>query len=1032
MPAAERRAPNRARRRAIVAAVFVLTLTMPARAMDPNRTVSQYLREAWGTERGFPGGQVESIAQTADGHLWIGSNRGLIQFDGVAFRLVTDPAPNSPPIVNVLGVSVDENSDLLVRLQGPNVLLRPSTGTFDNVLWPLRPRESAITAMHREKSGAILMAGLTNGVMRYQHGRFEIIGPITALPQSPITAMTDSGDGQVLLGTRDQGLFLLADRRVTPIKHQPAERPINTLLYVGPRDVWIGTDRGVLRWNGSEVTTDGVPPVLRNAPAHAMLLDRDANLWIGTSDGLVRINSNGVSALLSSGQDGRDAVTALFQDREGNLWVGGREQIELLRNSRFVTYTRADGLPSDLSGPVYIDSEGRTWFGPSTGGLYWLKGERVGKVSAAALDSDTVYSIAGRENELWVGRRRGGLTRLRLQPGADVAVLSADTYTRRDGLLDDAVYAVHVSRDGTAWAGTLNGGLSRLQDGRFTTYTTADGLGAATISSIFEAFDGTMWVGTPEGVTSLSKNGNHSYKGSDNLPSDDVTCLFEDKDHTMWVGTANGLAAFAGGRLQPLPALPYALRDQIVGLSEDRFGSLWIATLNRVLQVNGAKLRAGTLNELDAQDYREYGVIDGLKSLEGVRRTRAVAADGNGRIWFSTTGGLSVVDTQQPTIRPPSVDPRVESVIIDGNPVAPTGDLHIPPGGRRIAVSYAGLSLAAPERVRFRYKLLGFDRDWSSPRTEREAVYTNLPPRDYEFQVMASNSEGMWNGSVATLRFEVDPALWQTWWFQLSSVLIVGIVTTTIYRARARQAARQLDIRYQERLAERTRIAQELHDTLLQGFISASMQLHVATNELSPEGKRSMSTVVTMINHVIEDARKAVQGLRSGTEFANDDLEDAFCRIQEEFASRDHAFRVVISGKTRPLHPIIRDEVYRIGREALINALRHAAATTIEAELDYATHHLRLVVRDDGRGMDSDVVSSARTGYRGLSGIRDRAERIGAKVTIWSRKGAGTEIELTVPGTIAYQRLSKTKAAPPPGPSSYREPRESSQTSPEH
>ena len=1016
---------------AIVVALFVLTLSMPARAMDPDRAVAQYLRETWGTERGFPGGQVEGIVQTADGHLWIGSNRGLIQFDGVTFRLVTDPAPNSPLIINVLGVSVDQNSDLLVRLQGPNVLLRPATGTFDNVLWPLRPRESAITAMHREKSGAVLMAGLTNGVMRYQHGRFEIIGPITALPQSPITAMVESGDGRILLGTRDQGLFLLDGRRVTHVEQRFAERPINSLLLVRQRDVWIGTDRGVLRWNGSEITSDGVPPVLRKVVAHAMLLDQEANLWVGTTDGLLRVNSNGVSSLLSSSQDGRDAVTALFQDKEGNLWVGGREKIGLLRNSRFVSYTQADGLPSDLSGPVYADSEGRTWFGPSTGGLYWLRGERVGKVSAAAFDEDIVYSIAGRDNELWIGRRRGGLTRLKLQPGTEVEVLSADTYSRRDGLADDAVYAVHASRDGTVWAGTLNGGLSHLQDGRFTAYTAADRLGAATVSSLLEASDGTMWVGTPNGLTSLSKNDRHRYNGPDLLPSDDVTCLFEDKDRTLWVGTANGLAVFAGGRLQPLSGVPSALNDQIVGLSEDRSGSLWISTLNRVLQVNAAKLRAGTLNELDALEYREYGVIDGLKSLEGIRRTRSVVSDEKGRIWFSTSGGLSVVDTEQPTVRS-SVDPRVDAVFVDGSPVAATNDLHIPPGGRRIAVSYAGLSLAAPERVRFRYKLVGFDRDWSSPRTEREAVFTNLAPRAYEFQVMASNSEGLWNGSVATLRFEVDPALWQTWWFQFSSMLLAVAVATTIYRARTRQAARQLDIRFQERLAERTRIAQELHDTLLQGFISASMQLHVATNQLSPEGKRSMSGVVTMINQVIEEARSAVQGLRSGTEFANDNLEHAFGKIHEEFAGQGPEFRIVISGKPRAVHPIIRDEVYRIGREVLINALRHAAATTIEVEIDYAAHQLRLVVRDDGRGIDPNTMQSGSVTHRGLSGIRDRAERIGAKVALWSRKDAGTEVELTVPGMIAYQRLSKMKAALPTGSSSSRAPRGSSQTWPEH
>jgi signal transduction histidine kinase len=257
---------------------------------------------------------------------------------------------------------------------------------------------------------------------------------------------------------------------------------------------------------------------------------------------------------------------------------------------------------------------------------------------------------------------------------------------------------------------------------------------------------------------------------------------------------------------------------------------------------------------------------------------------------------------------------------------------------------------------------------------------------------------------VAVAITKGTPPFWGTWWFRLLAVLtgLAGILA--LYRIRMRQVARQLNLRFEERLAERTRIAQELHDTLLQGFVSASMQLHVATERLPPDSphRAPLDRVQELMRTVIEEARNAVRGLRSPSKGA-EDLEQAFSGIEQEFADQGQAgFKVIVEGQPRPVHPVIRDEVYRIGREAVVNAFRHSGAKRIEVELEYAPSRLRVLVRDDGRGIDDDVLRLGRDGHWGLSGMRERAERIGARLRVWSRDEAGTEVEMSIPGNIAF------------------------------
>ncbi len=492
------------------------------------------------------------------------------------------------------------------------------------------------------------------------------------------------------------------------------------------------------------------------------------------------------------------------------------------------------------------------------------------------------------------------------------------------------------------------------------------------------------------------------------LPSESVHSLLQDSSGVLWVGTSKGLAFRSEGVLQSPPAASSLLGDAVLGLAEDGEGALWVASAKRVLRVEKAKLLGGALEE---SDIREYGPADGLHSDHGVRRYRSVVSDQRGRIWFSLDQGLSVVDPGRRINHAAPSILHIQTVSNENGPLEIRQPVRIPTGSQRVILGFTGLNLSAPERVRFRYKLDSFDRTWSNPTANREVVYTNLSPGAYRFRVMASNGDGVWNGGEEVVALEVEPALWQTIWFRLGSVALLLVAALAFYRVRLHELTKQLNVRFEERLMERTRIAQELHDTLLQGFLSASMQLHVATDQL-PESspvKPSLNRVLQLMSQVTEEGRNAVRGLR--TPAVSLDLGNAFSRIEQELGSpEDVGFRVIVEGPAQALHPVLRDEVYRIGREAILNAFRHARAKNIEVEIQYAPRRFRVVVRDDGGGIDPDVLHSGRDGHWGLSGMRERAEKIGGRLSVWSKAEAGTEVELSVPGNLAFAASAKTPA----------------------
>jgi signal transduction histidine kinase/ligand-binding sensor domain-containing protein len=981
-------------RAALLLCIGVTGAAGRANAQELRQEAAQYVQDRWDGDRGFPGGAVHAIAQAADGHLWIGGEQGLVRFDGVRFERMGDASAFPAAPGRVVGLVAGPHGELFVRLPGPRIL-RYHDGTFEDAVPGIGSREDAFTTMAASADGEVLLAGLVSGILKRTPAGFTRLAP-GAPSSSPVVAMEQAPDGTVWLGTREGELFRAASGRVTSVARGRPGQQTNCLEVMRNGDVWVGTSEGVVRWDGTSLTTAGVPAPLRQVEAVAMLQDSNEALWVGARTGLWRADASGATALGPASKPG-EGVSVIFEDRERNLWTGSPKGIGRLRASSFASYGAAEGLPSDRSGPVYVDREERVWFAPLEGGLYCLRSEKLEKIRVAGLAEDVVYSIAEGGDGIWVGRQRGGLTHLRYSDGR----LESRTLTHADGLAQDGIFSVHQSRDGTVWAGTLSRGVSRLRDGRVTTYTTHDGLASDTVASILEGPDGTTWFATPKGLSALSTAGWRTFTTREGLPSDEVDSLLVGAAGGLWIGTGDGLAHLASGRIKAVRLSVLSSSEQVRGLAEDAGGWLWFTTSRRIARVKDAQLDNASAG---GAVVTEFGLGDGLRGIEGVKRHRSLVTDGRGRIWLSTDRGLAVADPARMRRAEP-VAAHLVGVAADGNALGLGEPVQVPPGRRTVTFHFGGVSLSDPERLRFRYRLDGFDTDWSQPTLSREARYTNLAPGPYRFRARAFALGRSWSGPEAALRLHVEPGVFEKGWVRLTALLTVGLVLAGLYRLRVHRVTRRLHVLFEERLAERLRIANDLHDTLLQGLVSASMQLYAASERLPPDSpaRPLLNRVQEVMGRVIGDGRAAVGILREAGADPGE-LGAAFARAWQEIATEGGPeLRVGVGGEPRPLRPDTWEEAYRIGREALVNALRHAKARKVEIQIEYDPRGVRTLIRDDGVGIDPAVLRSGRPGHFGLAGMRERSERLGARFTVRSARNSGTEIEVWIRGAVAYR-----------------------------
>jgi signal transduction histidine kinase/ligand-binding sensor domain-containing protein len=961
-----------------------------ARAADPERAFSQYLRERWDRSRGFAGGQVYAITQTRDGYLWIAAEKGLVRFDGLRFHLIQPLEPTSSTDTAALNVVPDAGGGLWTWLRRA-ALLRFHNGAFGNALKIPGQPNPRFGTMAPGNDGAVLVADTALGLLLSRGERVETVLARDALPRPFVTAIAQTPDGDIWLGTRDTGLVRVHGGRLTAVAAGAPTQKINCLVADGRNGLWIGTDEGVFRTSADGVQAAAMPEV-GHPRVLAMIQDRDASLWVGTSDALVRVDKRG--GVAQERRTGSSAVTALFEDREGNVWIGDSGGIERWRTGAFASYASVNPIMAAAIGPVFSAAD-RVWFGPAAGGLYWLRDGRVGAV--AALRDEVIYSIAGDAAGIIVGRQRGGITRVR----ASGDTLSTETFTERDGLAQNQVFAVHAARDGAVWAATLSRGASRLKDGAFTTYTTSDGLASDSVAAVLETADGAVWFATPNGASVKGSGGWRRYSTADGLPSNDINTLFEDSARNLWLGTAAGLAVLRGGWVLSLPNAPTPLRASIVGLTEDPAGGIWIAANDRVLRVDRERLLRGTA---DAGDVREFSGPDGLLDAGTIKRQRILTTDARGRVWLATNGGLAVADSRRVAAGLPPSIVQVEEVLADGATVERTSKIRIPPRRDRLTFVFAGLSLSAPDRVRFRYRLDGFDRDWSEPISERQAVFTNLGPGSYRFRVIASNSDGVWSQSGTAVDFTIAPAYYQTAWFLALSAGAFGAAVWGAHRVRLRivekhereiSALNERLMKAQEQ--ERIRIAGELHDGVMQEMLAATMMLGTAKRRAADnsDAQATIGKVQQKLIQVGTDIRQLSHELHPPL-LQDSGLPRAVQTYCEQFAATsgipvscdaDESAADLSRGAALAL--------FRIVQEALGNAAKHAAAKHVAVRLARADGLVSLVVADDGGGFDRTRLGSA--GGLGLVMMRERATQLNGRFDVETALGRGTTIRVVIP-----------------------------------
>ena len=544
----------------------------------------------------------------------------------------------------------------------------------------------------------------------------------------------------------------------------------------------------------------------------------------------------------------------------------------------------------------------------------------------------------------------------------------------RLGHKDDAAALSADPLRGGLWLGFRDGGVVYLKDGEIgASFGNVDGLGEGRVADLQLDQDGTLWAATQGGLSRIKNGRVVTLTSRSGLPCDAVHWMREDDDHFVWLYTACGLVR-----------IPRAELDA------------WAADSNKTIHP------------------AIFDSSDGVRShSSGTGYTPSVAKSADGKIWFLPFDGVSVIDPRHLAFNklPPPV--HIEQISADRQKYETSSNLRLPPLIRDLEIDYTALSLVAPEKIRFRVKLEGRDPDWKDVGNERKAFYNDLPPRNYRFRVAASNDSGVWNEAGASFDFSIGPAYYQTTWFQASCAAAFLGLLWALYRYRLHQIAQQFNARLEERVNERTRIARELHDTLLQSFQGVVFRFQAVRNMLPrrpEEAMQALDSALERTDQAIAEGRDAIQGLRSSTMITNE-LAQAVTALgnemSHELASQDSAhgsarFHVVVEGPPRDLHPILRDEVYAIAREAVRNAFRHAQARNIEADITYNGSSFQLRIRDDGKGIDPRILAEGRAGHYGVPGMRERAKRVGGKLDVWTGTGAGTEIELSIPGSIAY------------------------------
>lgn len=967
---------------ALITAVFIAT---PAAAIDPSRRLPQCLHRIWQMQQDLPNATITCILQTSDEYLWLGTPDGLVRFDGMRFASIPFADAYDLPRVHVTSLVEDREGNLWIGTDADG-LFRWRGGRAERLTKSNGLVSDTVYALLIDRNDA-LWIGTSQGITRRAGTQTISFGTLQGLPCQAVRALAETADGIIWAGgdAPTVGVWNGVEFAARTFAGMPDGARITSLCATPTKGMWIGATHGLLNvrddGQGWWTREKGLP----DDRVHCLSYGSRDSLWVGTQKGFSRIHADEIDSFLPQDGLSQSTVYAVSEDHEGSLWVGTKHGLNQFADRRTLPFTTREGLPSNDVGPVLQDNEDTIWVGTRGGGLARYDGREFTVLTTAdGLLSDHVISLAlDDQGALWVGADQGVS---HLRHGRIVA-----SYTAEQGLPDNFIRCLLWSESDGLLAGTRHG-LTVLRDGAFHKID-AEPLRSASITAISQA-NGEVLVAT-EG-----NRGPYIYR--DNLASEFAPgCINTSPidamlplDGELWLGTqSSGMVQVRDGAVHHF-GLSDGLHDnEIFGIVADDRDRLWMACSKGIFSVERATFANFITGKRRRLECMPFSPMDGQRTIECQADAQpAVWRMRDGRIWFSTIHGIVVVDPQQ-TNRPlPKAPVLIEEVTVNGATQSPGALAEIPRGVQEISFRYSAISYRSPARITFQYRLDGFDNDWIEAGTRREAFYTNLRPGDYQFRVAARNVDGQLSELATPLEFTIRPLIYQTAWFVPMCIAALALSAWLGYQWRVRW----IKSRMQAVVSERTRIARELHDTLMQGFAGVTMQMQALLGKLpASEARGRLEEIIGDAGVCLREARRSIAGLR-GDANGHPSLGQAIADSARQLtAGRDIAMKLELATGSTGLSAQREYQVLRIAQEALTNVVKHAQATTIAVTLERLTNGLILTISDDGVGFNADDFSE-RDRF-GLVGMRERAEQLGAQWTMTSAPSAGTTITLDLP-----------------------------------
>lgn len=982
---------------AILLGVTAALRVSSATAQQSSQTPSQLYHTAWTVREGAPA-SIEALAQTMDGFLWLGSGTGLFRFDGTRFELFEPPPGQSMPSANVSALFATPDSGLWVgfRFGGVSLIQRGRIQSFGQ---PEGVPRGTVLRFGRDAQGTIWL-GTTGGLARLDGAQWHTVGPDEGLAEGAATAILQDRKGRLWISA-DAGVFMRAKgrarfERVAPPLNPSGVYQIYTFLQEGPDGaIWGSSDEAGLRQLAPSDHDRSGSGLTRSLEAGATLIDRSGAVWMAKPRAgaiervwLLPLPGESRPPQAQRFEDGLSsaAVQQWLEDREGNVWAGTAGGLDRFRRAK-LNRVKLNGVQENLA--VAPSDAGAIWIGSRHSPLLRFD-DRPTEFPEITLPIEVAWR--DRAGVAWIGGPQG-LWRSTGRRFAPVNLPDIGTA---------GIQAVTEDASGDLWISVVRRGVFRRTGDQWRLFGDRADLPHEPAIVLTTDDSGRTWFGyTSNRVAMLHRDTVRLFTARDGLNVGNVLAI-QVKDRHVWVGGELGLALLAGDRFRPVRGSGGAEFRGTSGIAETPQGELWLHGAVGITRIPVGEVWRVQKDSTYQVDHERFDFRDGLEgSAQQIRPQPTLVAGTDGRLWFATTTSVAWLDPhdiQRNPLPPPVVIQRLTSGTAS-YPIVP--GLRLPVGTSALHVEYTALSLSIPERVRFRYQLVGSDTGWQEAEGRREAFYTNLKPGPYRFRVIASNDDGVWNRTGAEVEFTIPPSFRQSRWFVAVWVALLAGLIWLGYLVRLRQVSSRLRLNYQAALIERTRIAQELHDTLLQGFTGITMQLRAIERTLGhrPEqGAKALKDVLASADTALRDARHMIWDMRA-VELEGRDLAEAMqaaARLAMADSSAELRFRVEGSARRLPLS--VETTALRIGREAVINAMKHAAPRVVDVRLEYGEQSLTLRVADDGSGIPPGAIVAAAAGeHLGVAGMRDRARSAGGTFEISSESGKGTVVSVLLP-----------------------------------